>query len=88
MVQSHRNREDFARGLLNDFHWGPSVFGWIFQELFFQPLPEFSIPGFFPGQGLDSFHHKLRGFAREVEHEFGSHLEAVIRPGRKFSFFL
>jgi hypothetical protein len=78
MVQPHRNREDFPCDLLNDLRWGPSIFRRILHQLFLEALPELSIPGFFLGQILDPLHQKLRGFMREVEHEFGSHLETVI----------
>ena len=61
----------------------PAVLGGILHQPGFAILPELSVPGIFLGQAIDAFHHKLSRPAREIEHEFGRHPEAIsyLLPG-------
>ena len=84
MIEPRCDRENLARGPFKDLRRRSAVFGRILQQLGREPLPEFSLPGIFPGQALDPFHYQLRRPACEIEHEFGCHLEVAARFAARF----
>ena len=73
-----RHREDVPGGPFNDLQCRQAGLGGIFQELVDQLLPEFSVPGAFFRQGLDSLHDELRRPAGQIEHGSGGHPESVL----------
>ena len=78
VIDTRRHREDFSGGPFNDLQCRQTGLGGIFQELVDQLLPEFSVPGAFFRQGLDSLHDELRRPAGQLEHGSGGHPESVL----------
>ena len=79
MIEPRRDREDIARGLLEDLFRRPAVLGRVLHQPVFEHLPEISLPSILFGQALGPSHQELRRLACEIEHEFWRHLEAVLR---------
>ncbi len=85
MIVAPRERENIARGPLENIHRRPSLLGRSLQQLFLEFLLEISIPGPFSWQLLDSLHQEFRRPARQIEHLFGRHPEIIASRARRFS---
>ena len=77
MVQAQRIRENIARGALHHFGRRPTVLGRSLHELFFEFLLEVPVPRAMLGQIPASLHQEFRCPARQIEHLFGRHPEAI-----------
>ncbi len=85
VVQAQREREDIARGPLENLRGRAALLGRSLQQLFLEFLLEIPVPSALPGQILGSLHQNFRRPARQIEHLLRRHPEIIAHCSRCFS---
>ena len=77
VVQPDRERQDFARGLLDHLQRRPALLRGSGHQLVVEYLLELTVPGVFVRKILDALNQQFRCPAREIEHLLGCHREVI-----------
>ena len=77
MIEPERVGKNLAGRVLDHFVAGASLFGRDFQQDFLQPFAELPVPSALAGQPLSPVYQQFCGLARQVQHDFRRHLQAI-----------